>query len=101
LGKGNATYEDGTPATDFGIVFYIPFSGPLTINETASNSVQNFTEWTRFETYSGGVYTAWTPDYISPQQVDFLAPVGVELTAGEQYFPGRPSAPPDAAQDDP
>ena len=86
LDDGNATYKDATPATDFGIVFYIPFSGPLTINETPSNSVQNFTEWTRFETESAGVFTAWTPVYISPQQVDFLAPTGVELTDGEQYF---------------
>jgi hypothetical protein len=86
LGDGNATYRYATPATDFGVVFFNPFDSLLAINQHASNSVQNYTEWTRFETYSGGVYTAWTPTYISPQQVDFIAPVGQELTWGEQYF---------------
>ena len=86
MGKGNAIYKSATPATDFGVVFFNPFDSLLAINETPTNSVQGFTEWTRFESYSGGVYTEWTPVYISPQQVDFFAPAGVELTWGEQYF---------------
>jgi hypothetical protein len=87
LGDGNATYDNSvtdTPANDFQVSF-VGFG--LSINEKASPGTSaTFTQYTRFESYEGGKYVAWTPVYDGTKSVTFYAPDGVTLTNGDEYF---------------
>ncbi len=87
LGDGNATYDNmvsDTPATDFQISF-VGFG--LSINQTLSPGLpSDYTEYTRFESYTGGQFVAWTPVYDGGKNITFYAPAGVSLTNGAEYF---------------
>lgn len=82
LGFGTATYEGSAPADAFFVSFVVDHTG-ATFNQTASPSPSGYNEWTRM-TVNG---IAWTPVYLSAtNEVDFYAPAGDSLQAGQQYF---------------
>jgi hypothetical protein len=87
LDFGNATYDDkvtDVPANDFQISF-VGFG--LSINQTLSpGTPADFTQYTRFESWNGSEFVAWTPVYDGTKTVTFYAPAGVTLTNGSEYF---------------
>jgi len=87
LGGGVVPYDDATTATDFEISF-TSFGPPLAINFTPSPMPGGYDEWTRFSVCdsAGSNCVAWVPTEISPTSVEFFAPTGSELTAGDHYF---------------
>jgi hypothetical protein len=85
LGDGVVTGYDGSqPATDFYVGFNLGATGAA-IDEAPSPSASGFNTYTRFSVCAP-TCVAWTPDYISSTQVNFVAPVGDFLTYGEAYF---------------
>jgi hypothetical protein len=85
LGAGELTgYAGSKPATDFFISF-LTSADDTFINTTASPMPGGYDEETRM-TVNG---IAWTPEYepaVDPLEVNFIAPAGDELVAGDSYF---------------
>lgn len=88
LGAGTIDqYGGSVPASDFEISFVLPLG--TDILQTPSPFTGGYNEFTRFEVCSGGSCTAWNPVFSNvagAHQVNFFAPAGTFLTAGESYF---------------
>jgi hypothetical protein len=82
LGDGEVPYGSATPAVDFEITFLLPIGSSASISRIPSPGEGGYNETTRFD--AGDV--EWTPVFVGPNQVDFFAPTGTELVAGEEFF---------------
>jgi hypothetical protein len=87
LGAGTSKFNTSTGyvAEDFAVSF-VDFAGG-SINTALSPSPSGSNEFTRFSSYVGGVWYAWTPVYDGTKNVTFTAPtVAAWLHNGDQYF---------------
>ena len=70
---------------DFEITFLEPLGTPSAINQSPSAGAGGYNEATRFDACGAGC-VEWTADFVTANQVDFFAPAGTSLTAGQDYF---------------
>lgn len=85
LGTGDATYTNAASANAFAVTF-LNVPAPV-IDQTASPFAGGYNEYTRFETYdSSNNPVAWTEVFVGPNTVEFFAPTGVSLSAGQNFY---------------
>lgn len=89
LGAGVLTFNPlnvssgaGSFANEFDFTFLKGVNG--VIDTTPAAGPGGFETTTRFVDNTTG--TLWTPVYVSSKQVDFIAPAGTQLNAGDSFF---------------
>jgi hypothetical protein len=74
----NVSNSHGTFATEFDFIFLKGVTGA--IKQALTNNYFD----TRFEDVTTGTF--WNKTFVSPQEVDFTAPIGTEIHAGDKFF---------------
>jgi hypothetical protein len=83
LGNGNATWT-GPATNDFDIVFGTAFTLPGGVKIDFTPSTGGYDDQTRFVNMATG--GLWTEVAVSPTEIEFFAPAGSQLVAGQQFF---------------
>jgi hypothetical protein len=86
LGAATNTFQTKTSYTANNFEISFVYFCSTAIDQTPSSDPGGYNEQTRFTSDVGGILTAWTPVFNGAQSVKFLAPTGVFLSNGDQYF---------------